>query len=137
MDSNDSRQRHDGRACRVEHSQPPAADDVKDPVCGMPVDRATAQHRSEHGGQSYFFCSAGCKTKFEADPERYRTAQQRPAEAAPEGTIYTCPRHPEVRQVGPGSCPICGMALEPLQVTAEQSPNHELGDMSRRFWTGL
>src|SRR5438270_427405 len=65
------------------------------------------------------------------------SAQQRSAEAVPEGTTYTCPMHPEVRQVGPGACPICGMALEPLEIIAEQGPNHELSDMTRRFWVGL
>src|SRR5438132_8356600 len=82
-----------------------------DPVCGMRVDPETTAHRVEHGGRRYFFCSAGCKAKFEADPARY--LQPAVAKAAAPGAIYTCPMHPEVRQVGPGSCPICGMALEP------------------------
>jgi P-type Cu+ transporter len=111
---------------------------VKDPVCGMTVDPATAKHRTTLEGQEHYFCSAGCKTKFEADPHRYLHKDRQPAPAAaPEGTVYTCPMHPEVRQVGPGSCPICGMALEPLLATADAGPNVELIDMTRRFWIGL
>ncbi|MGE0256785.1 MAG: heavy metal translocating P-type ATPase [Alphaproteobacteria bacterium] len=112
---------------------------VKDPVCGMSVDPHTAKHRAEHAGHPYYFCSAGCRTKFLADPERYLSpAEARaPQEPVPDGTTYTCPMHPEVRQIGPGSCPICGMALEPLLVTAEAGPNAELIDMTRRFWIGL
>src|SRR5690606_27131294 len=83
-----------------------------------------------------YFCRAGCKEKFEADPERYLNPEQREQEPVPEGTIYTCPMHPEIRQVGPGSCPICGMALEPELVTAEAEPNPELIDFTRRFWIG-
>lgn len=112
---------------------------VKDPVCGMWVDPHTTKHRAEHNGQPYYFCSAGCREKFLADPLHYldpavATAM---AEPVPEGTIYTCPMHPEIRQVGPGSCPICGMALEPVLVSLEAEPNHELVDMTRRFWIGL
>ncbi len=108
---------------------------VKDPVCGMDVDPATTQHHAEHDGHAYHFCSNGCRTKFVADPVRYLTPAA-PAEALPEGTIYTCPMHPEIRQEGPGSCPICGMALEPLIVTAEVGPNPELVDFTRRLWIG-
>ena len=108
---------------------------AKDPVCGMTVDPATARHRAEHESETFFFCSAGCRTKFEADPEKYLTPQP-PPPAAPPGTIYTCPMHPEVRQEGPGACPICGMALEPELVTAEAAPNHELIDFTRRAWIG-
>jgi Cu+-exporting ATPase len=117
-----------------------AADDgrVTDPVCGMKVDPATSKHRLEHGGTTFHFCSAGCRTKFEADPEKYlKPKEAAPAAAPRKGTIYTCPMHPQIRQEGPGSCPICGMALEPLEVTAEAAPNHELADMNRRFWIGL
>jgi Cu+-exporting ATPase len=110
---------------------------VKDPVCRMLVDPLTANNRSEYGRQPYFFCSAGCKAKFEADPGQYLHAQPASTEAVPDGTIYTCPMHPQIRQVGPGACPICGMALEPLLVGAEPSANHELSDMTRRFWVGL
>jgi len=114
----------------------PSAGLVKDPVCGMTVDPARAQHHADHAGRSYHFCSAGCRTKFVAAPERYLAPRQA-AEDAPEGTIYTCPMHPEIRQVGPGFCPICGMALEPLTATLDQGPNAELVDMTRRFWVAL
>ncbi len=107
-----------------------------DPVCGMSVD-PTSEHRSVHRGQEYFFCSAGCRTKFEKDPERYLGGPAPVTPAVPAGTIYTCPMHPEVRQIGPGSCPICGMALEPEIATAETGPSEELRDMTRRFWIGL
>ena len=117
--------------------KPDAAHQVKDPVCGMLVDPHTAEHKAEYQGRTYYFCSAGCGTKFEADPARYLEPRTAAAAPAPEGTIYTCPMHPEVRQVGPGSCPICGMALEPLIATAEAGPNHELIDMTRRLWIGL
>ncbi|MFL5224110.1 MAG: heavy metal translocating P-type ATPase [Microvirga sp.] len=111
---------------------------MKDPVCGMSVDPHTAKHRAEHGGRPYYFCSAGCRTKFLADPARYLDpAATAKAEPVPEGTVYTCPMHPEIRQVGPGACPICGMALEPVLVSLEAAPNHELIDMTRRFWIGL
>ncbi|NJM35283.1 MAG: YHS domain-containing protein [Rhodomicrobium sp.] len=110
---------------------------VKDPVCGMTVNPETAKHRMDYRGETYYFCRAGCREKFEADPERYLNPQPAPAaEEVPEGTIYTCPMHPEIRQAGPGSCPICGMALEPELVTADAAPNPELIDMTRRFWIG-
>ena len=88
---------------------------VRDPVCGMSVDPTTSKHRFEYGDETFHFCSAGCRTKFMADPAKYLEKADKPKTAAklPEGTIYTCPMHPEVRQDGPGSCPICGMALEP------------------------
>ncbi|HEX2256671.1 MAG TPA: heavy metal translocating P-type ATPase, partial [Afifellaceae bacterium] len=107
---------------------------VKDPVCGMDVDPHNAKHRAEYNGHPYYFCSARCKERFEADPEKY--LGERAPEQVAEGTIFTCPMHPEIRQVGPGSCPICGMALEPLEVTAEAPPNEELIDFTRRFWIG-
>lgn len=109
---------------------------VKDPVCGMSVDPATTAHRANHDEQDYFFCSAGCRTRFVADPKRYLNPRVE-AEPAIPGAIYTCPMHPEIRQEGPGSCPICGMALEPETVTAEAPPNHELTDFTRRFRVGL
>jgi Cu+-exporting ATPase len=108
---------------------------VKDPVCGMSVDPAKTQHHADHAGHAYHFCSAGCRTKFAADPERYLKPASAP-QPMPEGTVYTCPMHPEVRQIGPGSCPICGMALEPEMVSAEAAPNPELADFTRRFWIG-
>ena len=115
-----------------------AAEGVRDPVCGMTVDPHRTPHRGQHAGRTYYFCSAGCRDKFAADPAKYLapgTAESPPS--VPEGTIYTCPMHPQIRQVGPGSCPICGMALEPELVSAEAAPNPELADMTRRFWIGL
>jgi Cu+-exporting ATPase len=113
-----------------------SADTVKDPVCGMDVDPHATAHRAEHAGRTYYFCSAGCRSKFIASPQQY-LGDTKSLEHVPGGTIYTCPMHPEIRQVGPGSCPICGMALEPLLATAEAGPNPELADMKRRFWIGL
>jgi Cu+-exporting ATPase len=112
-------------------------DGVLDPVCGMTVDPHTAKHRHDHKGHTYYFCSAGCHTKFAADPAKYLDKAQSAAAPVPVGTVYTCPMHPEIRQVGPGSCPICGMALEPEIATADAGPNPELADMTRRFWIGL
>src|SRR5881396_1144273 len=110
---------------------------VRDPVCGMTVDPATSKHRFDYRGETFHFCSAGCRTKFAADPVAYLEKHSRPKAAVPEGTIYTCPMHPEIRQVGPGSCPICGMALEPEVASLDAPPNPELADMTRRFWIGL
>ncbi len=112
--------------------------DVIDPVCEMTVDPVKTPHHAEHDGHDFHFCSAGCRTRFVADPGKYAAGAPRPADPpAPAGTIYTCPMHPEIRQVGPGSCPICGMGLEPELVTAETGPNPELVDFTRRFWVGL
>lgn len=108
-----------------------------DPVCGMTVDPLTAQHKSDYNEQIYYFCSAGCKTKFQSNPTKYLDVNSNIAEPVVAGAIYTCPMHPQIQQVGPGSCPICGMALEPLVVTADSGPNHELVDMTRRLWIGL
>jgi P-type Cu+ transporter len=121
---------HDGGDKAVEAA--PAID----PVCGMKVNRATAKHRFSYRGQDYFFCGARCRERFEADPEKF-LAPRAPEPAAPAGTIYTCPMHPEVRQVGPGSCPICGMALEPEQVSLDDAPDPELIDMTMRFLIAL
>ncbi len=115
-----------------------ASGTLKDPVCGMTVDPAKTAHHAEHAGHAYHFCSAGCRTKFIAEPGKYlqeRTALR--AEAVAPGTIYTCPMHPQIRQPGPGSCPICGMALEPETPSAETGPKPELVDFTRRFWIGL
>src|SRR5450830_1193023 len=119
------------------HHDAPAEGGVIDPVCGMTVDPHTAKHRAEHRGHSYYFCSAGCRTKFIADPQKYLSKEEKAAEPVVEGAIYTCPMHPQIRQVGPGACPICGMALEPEMPTADSGPNAELVDMTRRFWIGL
>jgi Cu+-exporting ATPase len=109
-----------------------------DPVCGMKVDPLKTVHRMERAGETVYFCSAGCRSKFEADPAKYaKPPSERPAAAAIEGAIYTCPMHPQIRQEGPGSCPICGMALEPETITADAGPNPEYADMQRRFWIGL
>jgi P-type Cu+ transporter len=116
----------------------PVAETVTDPVCGMRVDPATSTHRADYHGETFHFCGGGCKAKFEADPARYLADNGANAvSAAPEGAVFTCPMHPEIRQIGPGSCQICGMALEPLVVTAEVGPNPELADMTRRFRIGL
>ncbi|MBN9218243.1 MAG: heavy metal translocating P-type ATPase [Mesorhizobium sp.] len=105
-----------------------------DPVCGMSVDRATAKHFVRHEGQGFYFCSAGCKAKFEAAPQNYLGDRPEPA-PMPKGTQYTCPMHPEVIRDKPGSCPICGMALEPMGVpSGDEGPNPELVDFTRRFW---
>jgi Cu+-exporting ATPase len=108
---------------------------ARDPVCGMDVDTSKAKHRFELDGITYYFCNPRCLEKFRADPGRYlNPADSEPAPDAPEGTVWTCPMHPQIRQDYPGSCPICGMALEPLEPTAEEGPNPELADMTRRFW---
>jgi len=109
---------------------------VKDPVCGMFVDPKAAKWRSAFKGQDYFFCSGGCKGKFDAHPQGYLdgSAQRFKAEAVSADAIYTCPMHPEIRQKGFGTCPKCGMALEPELVTAEVPPNPELIDFTRRLW---
>ncbi len=103
----------------------------------MTVNPATSKHRFDYRGETFHFCSAGCRTKFAADPVAYLEKDSKPKAAVPEGTIYTCPMHPEIRQVGPGSCPICGMALEPEVASLDAPPNPELADMTRRFWIGL
>ncbi len=110
---------------------------VIDPVCGMSVDPATAKHHTEHAGQSYYFCHPGCLQKFTADPQRYLDPSRAVVEDVPEGTMFTCPMDPEIQQIGPGTCPICGMALEPMGVPVDTGPNPELFDMTRRFWIGL
>ena len=126
-------QRHGSHACA--HGAKPTQE--RDPVCGMTVDPHATAHRHQHGGRTYYFCSNGCRTKFAAEPAKYLGDAPAEAENVPEGTIFTCPMHPEIRQVGPGACPICGMALEPLLATADAGPNEELIDMTRRFRVGL
>jgi Cu+-exporting ATPase len=129
MSKPDDHQRH---VCGHDHDETPAK--ALDPVCGMRVDPAKTVHHADHAGRTFHFCCAGCRTKFLADPAKYLAEETPPAPAAPAGTIYTCPMHPQVRQVGPGACPICGMALEPELATAEPAPNPELADMTRRLW---
>ena len=115
-------------------NHPPAGGDVLDPVCGMTVDPAKARHRFVHEGETFFFCSAGCREKFAAEPARYLKPKESAAPPAAPGTIYTCPMHPEVRQDHPGTCPICGMALEPVTPVAEPGESAELKAMERRLW---
>ena len=118
------------------HHHPEAtASAAVDPVCGMTVDPHSARNRADYRGHTYYFCSAGCRAKFVNDPQKY--LGEREPEPVAEGAIYTCPMHPEIRQVGPGACPICGMALEPELASSEAGPNPELIDMTRRFWIGL
>jgi Cu+-exporting ATPase len=107
---------------------------VKDPVCGMDVDTRTARFRHELDGATFHFCSERCLARFQTDPQRF-LAPAAPIDA-PSGTIWTCPMHPQIRRDGPGQCPICGMALEPLEPSLEEGPNPELIDMTRRFWVG-
>ena len=113
--------------------------EARDPVCGMRVDPANAKHRAEHRGRSYFFCSGRCRERFVADPARYTEANAAPSPTpAAAGAIYTCPMHPEVRQVGPGHCPKCGMALEPLMPAAGDAEHGHASDgLARRFWICL
>ncbi|TPE45645.1 heavy metal translocating P-type ATPase [Amaricoccus solimangrovi] len=133
---------HDGRTfhfcsagCREKFvAAPETYLTAKDPVCGMTVDRASARHMAKHEGQRFYFCSPRCQEKFEADPESF--LGDRPAPTAPAGAKWTCPMHPEIVRDGPGDCPICGMALEPMMPTADAGPNPELVDFRRRLWIG-
>lgn len=143
-----------------EHQTQPGAPatEVTDPVCGMTVNPAGGGPNVEHDGVTYHFCSGHCRDRFTADPDAFTSPRQQAqghdhqdgpghwhgrADARPsapaEGDVveYTCPMHPEIRQPGPGACPICGMALEPVTVAAEAGPSAELVDMTRRFWTAV
>ena len=107
-----------------------------DPVCGMKVDPAKAAGTADFAGHSYYFCSLGCRTKFLSDPQKWVSPAPEVAIPGPPPSTaveYTCPMHPEVVQIGPGSCPICGMALEPRVMTADEPENEELSGMVRRF----
>ncbi len=108
----------------------------RDPVCGMTVDPATAGHHSRHGGKTYYFCGSRCRERFEADPARYLAPAPLPTAAAGTGP-WTCPMHPQIVRDAAGSCPICGMALEPMTPMAGGEANPELRDMTRRFWVGV
>lgn len=110
---------------------------AKDPVCGMTVDPHTTKYRKEHGGESWYFCSSHCESKFSENPNNYLGDKPQQAEPVVAGSIYTCPMHPEVRQEGPGDCPICGMGLEPEEISLNDGPSEELRDMTRRFWVAL
>ena len=126
---------HSDHCCGSRHNMPDHSVEVTDPVCGMTVDPAATPHHVEHDGHSYHFCSGRCREKFVADPARYLAlAQHRAPVEAPAGAIWTCPMHPEVRQAGPGTCPLCGMALEPAEPSLDDGPNPELVDFTRRFW---
>jgi Cu+-exporting ATPase len=103
----------------------------------MTVDPHATPHRHTQQQHTYYFCSSGCLKKFVANPAKYMSPQSVAQPEPQAGTIYTCPMHPEIRQAGPGNCPICGMALEPELASAENAPNPELIDMTRRFWIGL
>jgi P-type Cu+ transporter len=127
----------DGAAHRDVSVTTTGSDGAKDPVCGMTVDPHKTPHRHVHQHRTYYFCSAGCRTKFAAEPAKYLGKQAAAAAELPPGTIYTCPMHPEIRQAGPGNCPICGMVLEPVEPVSGGGPNPELVDMTRRFWIGL
>ena len=121
------------------HSKVSRADDgpSTDPVCGMTVDPAATAHHARHDGSDYHFCSDGCRRKFIADPQRYLEPASHIGDPAPTGTLYTCPMHPEIVQEGPGTCPLCGMALEPKMPSLEEGENPELTDFRRRFWWSL
>src|SRR5262249_8655355 len=123
-----------------------AADLPRDPVCGMSVDPARAAGSWDYKGQRYYFCNPSCLSRFQADPEHYLrhgpmgmapAPAPPPKPAAGEKVEYFCPMDPEVIADKPGSCPKCGRALEPRTVTADEGPNPELVDMTRRFWVGL
>lgn len=110
---------------------------VTDPVCGMQVNPATSSHHHQFKGKDYLFCSSHCLEKFKKSPQDFlqsdtKNATEKGKQEEQSDAIYTCPMHPEVKQVGPGSCPICGMALEPMTVTAGAEDDSELRDMTRR-----
>jgi len=138
VDEHAHHEHHHHEGAKPASASPAQTAGLKDPVCGMAV-TAQSEHHLSHQGQSYFFCSAKCQGKFAADPERYASpAAAAPVSApAPTGTIYTCPMHPEIRQDHPGSCPKCGMTLEPLLPELEEEDNPELKDFRRRFWWTL
>ncbi|MBK8122210.1 MAG: YHS domain-containing protein [Dokdonella sp.] len=122
--------------CAIKNSG--AANSRIDPVCRMTVDPATASHHLEHAREDHYFCSARCLEKFTADPDKYLHTGTTLVEVdASVDAIYTCPMHPEIRQTGPGSCPICGMALEPEMPRLDEEENPELRDFSRRCWRSL
>ena len=138
----------------IERTDQASEPKITDPVCGMTVDPRSAKHRAEHEGETYLFCGAGCLEKFKAEPARYIAASQAHDHTGPDlrsetgrarepatpsartRVQYTCPMHPEIVRDGPGACPICGMALEPMTVSLEQETSPELIDMTRRFWVG-
>jgi len=127
---------HGGHSCCHTHNKPATAGALIDPVCGMTV-APESPHKASHEGADYAFCSAGCRTKFLADPTRYLKPENVEAPELPVGTQYKCPMHPQIVQDKPGSCPICGMALEPLMPGLDDEESPELTDFRRRFWWTL
>src|SRR5580700_7349153 len=118
-------------SCSAAMAADKALTTTRDPVCGMAVDPATTKHHATHAGSAYHFCSAACKVKFVAEPATYLGKTDKPASPSPEtDVIYTCPMHPQIRQKGPGHCPICGMTLEPEVATAEGGSSSELKNMT-------
>lgn len=122
------------------HKPAPQPTGSHDPVCGMTVSNES-QFSTEYEGRTYQFCSQKCQTTFRAEPERYRLSppeiehvHQAPAEPLTPATEYTCPMHPEIRQIGPGVCPKCGMTLEPVIPELEEEENPELKNFTQRFW---
>ena len=132
----------------------------RDPVCGMPVDPAKAKATVDHAGKTYYFCCPSCAAKFKSDPQKYLTPTPADAHNTPHtsthasslinlalapapqradspANTYTCPMHPEIIRDAPGSCPICGMALEPRFASASDEENPELASMTRRFWWSI
>lgn len=139
MDENDSSQHEHHHS----HGNTETEASATDPVCGMTVDPDKADNTYTLENKVWYFCSSRCRSKFIADPSHFTghnqasTQKTKPSTKVDEDAIYTCPMHPEIRQPGPGDCPICGMALEPETVTGEEGPSAELVDMTRRFWIGL
>src|SRR5262245_26527001 len=154
-----------GRRCSMQIPiTTPATKKVVDPVCGMTIDPANAVGHVDYLGQTYYFCGKSCLERFKTDPAKYATPGAEPespvviargthspefeqlgfsnritdpgSRVPAQSTKWTCPMHPEIVRDAPGSCPICGMALEPMTITAEEPENEELRDMTRRFWTG-
>jgi Cu+-exporting ATPase len=119
------------------HQHPEPAEGVLDPVCGMTIDPADAVGHVDYKGQTYYFCAESCLERFRENPEHFLTPDLRAAAPVDFEAEYTCPMHPEVRQKGPGSCPICGMALEPVDAAHVEERNVELEDMTRRFVVSL
>ena len=116
---------------------PQPVEGVVDPVCGMTIDPADAVGQFDYKGHTYYFCAESCLEQFRENPEQFLNPETRPAAPVDLEAEYTCPMHPEIRQKGPGACPICGMALEPVDATHVDDGNPELEDMTRRFWVSL
>ena len=132
IDPKETRQSEHNHGTLLADSATPAT--VIDPVCGMTVDPARTAHHAHYGNADFHFCSAGCLAKFTAYPDKYLADAPRTEPVAAPGAMWTCPMHPEIRREGPGTCPICGMALEPEEPSLDDAPNPELIDFTRRFW---